>query len=120
MTTKEFIRRSDYYSLLNDCPYLHNRLLNCCYRVQLVQRFYNSVSTHYISFPTLHCFGESELECCESIYMDFYSFAQFVIDMRYFKAFISRLSHSQMESLKASGKCSNLIEFVLHNDNSIV
>lgn len=119
MTTKEFIRRSDYYSLLNDCPYF-NELFISCYRAQLVRRSYKSVSTRYVSIPTISCFGASELNDCQSIYFDSYTYQQFLIDMRFFKSFLNRLSFNQLESLKASGKCSNLLDFVSRNNNSHV
>lgn len=112
MTTKEFVRRSDEFSKLNLCPYLKQvGLITSCYRITLIQVLATSVIERFDIFPSLASFSTEELESCQSLYIEFYSFSQFQIDLGYFKSFYNRLSEYQRKSLLASHKVDFLLRY---------
>lgn len=118
MTTKEFIRRSDYFNGLDGACI---SLSGCTFCWRIMQVYGSSVRTLYThdvaSFLDEH---PAFFTYCESVFIDKYSLNQFTVELKYFKAFLSRLSKYQRESLEASGKCSHLLAYLQFNDKSIV
>lgn len=110
MTTKEFIRRSDYFNGLDGaCVTLRGR--SFCWRI--MQVYDSSVRTLYTHDVSL--FIEEHpafFTYCDSVCIDKYTVNQFAVELKYFNAFLSRLSKYQLDSLKASGKCSHLLAYV--------
>lgn len=110
MTTKEFIRRSDYFDILDSaCISLSGR--EFCWKITSISGNTSSVLfTHDVSlFFSEHL---AFFVYVNSVYVEQYSKSQFKIDLGYFKSFLSRLSKYQMVSLKDSGKCSHLLAFI--------
>lgn len=110
MTTKEFIRRSDYFNVLDGaCVSLSER--SFCWRImQVCNMSVRTLYTHDVSlFLEEH---PAFFTYCESVCIEKYSFNQFAVELKYFNAFLSRLSKYQMESLKASGKCAHLLQYI--------
>lgn len=118
MTTKEFVRRRDSFSLLDTCPYLVSSLIVRCFKITLITRLNESqvVFSEFLDFDSLN---KGLLDFADSVYFEFYSFNQFNIDLGFFRSFLSRLSSYQLESLKLSHKCDNLLRYIdLNNGNT--
>ena len=110
MTTKEFIRRSDLFSVLNICPYVTVAFVERCFKITLITHF-NESQVVYSQFLDFNLLSPDLLSIANSVYFEFYSFDQFKIDLGYFKAFYNRLSEYQKQSLKASKKVDLLLRY---------
>lgn len=112
MTSKEFFSRSASFSILDKVAALFISVVPFVYRCCAVSRLFPSKYETYISDLTVSIdsfFGPGLL--FDTIYFEYFSFDSFLIQYRYFKSFVSRLSSVQLDTLRKSGSCSNLFLF---------
>lgn len=112
MTSKEFVRRCEFYAVFDSASklFLDFPLISYVYKYDI----YNSGLNSQYYFPSEFCLSEldsSLVSGSDLIYIEKFTRTEFVGQFRYFLSFLSRLSERQMSSLVSSGRFNNLLRF---------
>ena len=121
MTSKEFLRRVDYYSVFDDCPFLSEpSVFTVCFKVVLYSNVFKRSVTRFCGHPTFAVFGESSIRDASSIYFERFTWNQFQTELKFFKAFLSRLSFNQFVALCDKRCCMRLLSYLYINKDMSV
>lgn len=111
MTTKELLRRLDYYSSLEFASmYFDDDSIECVYRI-VVHTPQESI-TRYSSDVHLYFATSDFMKDIEALYIEKFSRSAFLVQVRYFIGFYNRCSIRQREVLRSSGKLYSLLQYV--------